>query len=104
MFLRQFARILGISALITSIAPFSAVFAQDDPRPLTIDDLMAMKSVSSPVISPDGDLVVYSMRVRDMDEDKSNSQLFMVPTAGGDPIPMTSVDTSAGNAQWSPDG
>ena len=73
-------------------------------RPLHIDDLMKLKSISGPVVSPEGEWVVYSVRARDMEEDKSNSQLWVVPTAGGEPVRMTASETSAGNPQWSPDG
>jgi dipeptidyl aminopeptidase/acylaminoacyl peptidase len=93
-------RLIGLLILL---AP-AILLAQDDARPLTIDDLMSMKSLSGPVLSPEGDWVVYSVRERDMEEDKSKSQLWAVPTSGGEPIPMTSFETSAGNPQWSPDG
>ena len=78
--------------------------AQTESESLTIDDLMSLKSVSNPQVSPDGEWVVYSVSKRDMDKDRSNSQLFMMPAAGGEAIPMTAKDTSASDAQWSPDG
>ena len=83
--------------------PLGAAEAAQE-RPLTIEDLMTMKSLSGPVVSPEGEWVVYAVRARDMEEDKSNSQLWVVPTAGGEPVPMTATETSAGNPQWSPDG
>lgn len=78
--------------------------AQGEPQPVTIDDLMALQSISSPQISPDGEWVAYVVRSRDMEEDESNTQIFMVATSGGEPIPMTDKETSAGDPQWSPDG
>ena len=77
--------------------------AQDVPQPLTIDDLMALKSVGSPQVSPDGAWVAYVVQSRDFEKDKSNSQIWMVSTAGGEPIPMTAGDYSAGSPKWSPD-
>lgn len=77
---------------------------QDPLQPIKIEDLMALKSVANPAVSPDGEWVAYVLRSRDMDEDRSNSQIFMVATSGGDPIPMTAEDTSASDPQWSPDG
>jgi dipeptidyl aminopeptidase/acylaminoacyl peptidase len=94
---------LRLTGLFILLVP-ATLLAQEDARPLTIDDLMSMKSLSGPVLSPEGDWVVYSVRERDMEEDKSKSQLWAVPTSGGEPIPMTSFETSAGNPQWSPDG
>ena len=79
-----------------------ATVAQE--RSLTIEDLMTMKSVSGPVVSPEGEWVVYAVRARDMEEDKSISQLWVVPAVGGESVPMTATETSAGNPQWSPDG
>ncbi len=78
-------------------------FAQDGERPITIDDIMAMKSVGDPQVSPDGEWVAYSVRQRDMEEDESGTQIWIVPTSGGEPIPMTAADTSASSPRWSPD-
>ncbi|MFT7470617.1 MAG: dipeptidyl aminopeptidase/acylaminoacyl peptidase [Kiritimatiellia bacterium] len=78
--------------------------AQDESQPVTVDDLMSLQSISSPQISPDGEWVAYVVRSRDMEEDKSNTQIFMVATSGGEPIPMTDKETSASDPQWSPDG
>ena len=92
---------LIVSALLALVPLMSAA---QESQSLTIEDLMTMKSVSGPVVSPEGEWVVYSVRSRDMEEDKSDSQLWVVSTAGGEPVPMTTVDTAAGNPQWSPDG
>ena len=90
------------TALFLLTLPAFAV-AQDEQRPITIDDIMALKSVGSPEISPDGDWVTYAVQTRDMEEDKRGSQIWIVSTSGGDPVPMTSPDNSASNPRWSPD-
>ena len=86
--------------LLISLYP-ALIFGAD--RPITIDDVLALKSVGSPQISPDGDWVAYTVRQRDMEEDKSQTRIWVVSTSGGDPVPMTSVDYSASNPRWSPD-
>ena len=78
-------------------------FAQDGERLITVDDILAIKSVGDPQISPDGDWVAYTVRQRDMEEDKSGTQIWTIATSGGDPIPMTSAETSASDPRWSPD-
>ena len=90
--------------LVALLAMLLGAAVAGQERSLTIEDLMTMKSVSGPVVSPEGEWVVYSVRARDMKEDKSNSQLWVVPTAGGESVPMTATETSASNPQWSPDG
>lgn len=77
--------------------------AQDNQRPITIDDIMALKSVGSPEVSPDGKWVAYTVQSRDMEKDKRSTQVWIVPTSGGDAIPMTSADNSASDPKWSPD-
>ena len=90
--------------LVALLAMLLGAAVAGQERSLTIEDLMTMKSVSGPVVSPEGEWVVYAVRARDMKEDKSNSQLWVVPTAGGESVPMTAPETSASNPQWSPDG
>ncbi len=93
---------LRILSVIIFSLPFIAL-AQNVSRPLSIDDLMALKSVGSPQVSPDGDWVAYVVTSRDLDEDKSKSRIWMVSTEGGEPIPMTGEDDSASAPKWSPD-
>lgn len=90
--------------LIMTLAtlPFLS-FAQDSGRPISIDDLLALKAVGNPEISPDGEWVAYTVRTRDMEEDEAQSQIWVVASSGGDPVAMTSPDYSASNPRWSPD-
>lgn len=83
----------------------SAVQAQpeSEQRLLTIDDLMAIQRVGDPQFSPDGRWVAYTVTQKDLEEDKSRTQIWMAPTDGGEAIPMTSVDSSASRPRWSPD-
>ena len=73
-------------------------------RPLTIDDLLAVKSVSDPQISPDGKLVAYVVSAIDREKNKSNSDVWLVPIAGGEPKRLTTSPGSDSHPRWSPDG
>ena len=77
--------------------------ALNDGRPITVEDLLAIQSVGDPQISPDLQWVAYTVRQRDLEEDESKTRIWMVPGGGGEPVPMTSTDYSAGNPRWSPD-
>src|SRR3954468_20695047 len=73
-------------------------------RPMTVDDLLAVKSVADPQVSPDGTQVVYVVTEIDRATDKSDSDLWLVALDGGEPKRLT---TSAGvdnHPRWSPDG
>ena len=54
-------------------------------RPMTVDDLLAVKGVADPQISPDGTLVVYVVSELDRATNKNNSSLWLVPVSGGQP-------------------
>ncbi len=102
-------RLLLLSLLPALAAP---AFAQTAPAPaeppakrnLEIDDLFRIKAVGSPAVSPDGQWVAYTVRTSDVQEDKSETQVWMVPVAGGEPLPMTAKGGSASSPRFSPDG
>jgi dipeptidyl aminopeptidase/acylaminoacyl peptidase len=74
------------------------------PRAITIDDYFQIRDVGQPELSPDGQWVAYGVRTRMLKEDKNESRLWMVPTHGGEAIPMTAEGVSSSHARWSPDG
>ena len=68
-------------SLVLLLLPVPA-FAQDGERLITVDDILAIKSVGDPQVSPDGDWVAYTVRQRDMEEDKSGTQIWTIATSG----------------------
>jgi dipeptidyl aminopeptidase/acylaminoacyl peptidase len=85
--------------------PLTAL-AQQPPsarRPITIEDHFQIREVEGPRLSPDAQLVAYTVRTTSLKEDKSEQRIWMVPFAGGEPVPLTAEDVSSGNPQWSPD-
>jgi dipeptidyl aminopeptidase/acylaminoacyl peptidase len=74
------------------------------PRAVTIDDYFQVREVSGPQLSPDGQWVAYSVSTSLLKEDKIEGRIWMVPTAGGDPVPMTTEGVSSSHPRWSPDG
>ena len=89
--------------LVGSATPVLAKEA-DALRPIRIDDYFALKSVGSPQVSPDGEWVAYTVRTQDLEKDSRATRVWMVPMAGGDPLPMTAKRSSAWSPRWSPDG
>ena len=78
--------------------------AQDKKSSLTLDNIMALKRVREVQVSPDEKFVAYTVSTIDTAKDKSNTRIWMVSTAGGEPIPMTAKDHSSSRPRWSPDG
>jgi dipeptidyl aminopeptidase/acylaminoacyl peptidase len=75
-----------------------------DKKPLTVDDMWAVQRVGTPRLSPDGKTVAYTVSVYDMEENKSNGDVWIVPLAGGPPRRLTTNKASDGSPAWSPDG
>ena len=95
---------LTIALALIAIALATDARAQTEQRTLEVDDLFRIKRVSDPRISPDREWVAYTVRTTDLQEEKSETRIWMIPFSGGDPIPMTAAGTSASRPRWSPDG
>ncbi len=77
--------------------------AQNTKKPLSIDDLLHIKELKNPIISPDGKWVAYTVTELDLKEDKSETRIWMMPADGGEAIAMTGKGYSASSPKWSGD-
>ncbi len=84
----------------------TASFGQEghDTRNLIVDDYFRIHSVSDPQISPDGKWIAFAVPTMNLEEEKSESRIWMLPVKGGEAIPMTAKGSSASRPRWSPDG
>jgi Tol biopolymer transport system component len=95
----------GGPAVLTALLLLTpTLFAQDVPRPLTIEDQFAIKRVGSPQISPDGEWVAFTVSTTDLKKERTRTQIWMVDADGGDPFPVTMSSESISGPKWSPDG
>jgi dipeptidyl aminopeptidase/acylaminoacyl peptidase len=74
------------------------------PRPVGVDDLFGVREVHDPQISQDAQFIAYTVNSTSLKDDKDLTQIWMVPAAGGDAIPLTNDDVSSDHPRWSPDG
>jgi dipeptidyl aminopeptidase/acylaminoacyl peptidase len=82
----------------------AAVLPGQQRRPLAVDDIFELRNVGDPRISPDGKWVAFTVSQMDRKKDASDTDVYMVPTAGGDPIRVTTSEKSESSPRWSPDG
>ncbi len=76
-----------------------------EKRPLTVEDLWAMERVGSPAVSPDGSLVAFTVTTFSKEENKGESDLWLVPSDGSaEPRRLTWQKGADGRPAWSPDG
>ncbi len=93
----------AILALI--FVPLTALFAQaQSSKPFTIDDLIVVRRVSDPQLSPDGRWVAYTITDTDKDANRRTTQIYLLSIDGGEPRQLTSAAQSSSSPRWSPDG
>ena len=72
-------------------------------RPITIDDLWAMKRFGPPTMSPDGRWTCAAVQSYSMETNENTSQLWLFATDGSVQRPLTRGQKDS-DPQWSPDG
>ncbi|HSS69728.1 MAG TPA: S9 family peptidase [Casimicrobiaceae bacterium] len=72
-------------------------------RPLSVEDLWAIKRIGSPTLSPDGRLACAAVTAHDMEKNEGRTELWLFPTDGGRAKRLTSGDKDS-EPTWSPDG
>lgn len=75
-----------------------------EPRPLDVDDYFRIGRVGNPQVSPDGGWIAYTVTTNDLEEDESNTRIWMVSSAGGAARPLTGEEVSSSRPRWSLDG
>ena len=83
---------------------------QSRPRPVTVDDLMALRSIVDVKISPGGDQVAYVVSQPSVERNRHETTIFVVPSRGGaavrtaPPSPVFTPALPAARLRWLPDG
>lgn len=97
--------------LLFQILPVSGgLEAQTTPPPaaprrtLTPDDIFNVRTVRDPRVSPDGAWVAYTVSRLDRDADRGDTDIYMIPAAGGTAIRLTTSPKAESRPRWSPDG
>lgn len=68
------------------------------------NDWHRLTTVSQPAMSPDGAVVAFTVTTVNERENKRHSEVWVVPTAGGDPVRYTAQGFESSNPRFSPDG
>jgi dipeptidyl aminopeptidase/acylaminoacyl peptidase len=97
-----------------AIAAAVLVWSSPDPaaalRPITVDDLMKLRSIKDVRIAPAGDRVAYVVSTPSLPKNEHEAALFLVPAAGGPPtrlgesIRIFNLPAPRSHLRWSPDG
>ena len=100
--LRRLAPCLAVLALATATLATATATAGD--KPWTSDDIVALKTVSDPQVSPDGKAVAYVVESLNAERDAYQTDVWLVPAAGGEARALASSPVGDDTPRWSPDG
>src|SRR5829696_1984109 len=98
----RFAALLLLAAM-PAVAQQTAA-RSTTPRAFQLADWYRLTTVSAPAMSPAGDRVAFTVTTVRESENKRHSEVWVVPTAGGEPQRFTSPGTESSAPRWSPDG
>lgn len=96
-------RLLLIAALFAAAHAAPALAA---PRGFTVEDMVKMERIGSPLLSPDAGKVLYTVRSTDMDKNRGHTEIWMLDlhTAGATPKRLTHAVASSSDPEWTPNG
>ena len=72
-------------------------------HPFTFEDMMKLKRVGEPEVSPDGKWVIFSVVDVDLAANTKTPHIWIVPTTGGQEREII-ADQDADRPRWAPDG
>src|SRR5258705_5229058 len=91
----------------------ASLLAQSSPIGLpkavpTVDQILSLKRVGSPELSPDGRWVAYTVRETNWDENAYETEIWLADAGTSSPNPatrqLTNAKKSSQSPAWSPDG
>ena len=94
---------MKIAALALSLSLALTSQAQTK-HPMTFSDLMAMKRVSDPQISPGGKWVMFSVTEVSLEKNSKLTNLWIVPITGGKEVQLTTGGVDQTGGRFAPDG
>src|SRR5690348_13160936 len=90
--------------LLLAVVVLCSLASSQTKRPFTFEDMMQLRRISDPQISPDGKWVVFSAQDVNLNANTKTNHLWIVPLAGGDAKPLTSGASGEDRGRFSPDG
>ena len=75
-----------------------------EKRPMTFEDVIGVKHVADPKISPDGRTVLFVVTELDLDKNTSEQHIWRYDRRTNSSMQLTASGTRNRSPQWSPDG
>jgi len=100
--------VLALSAALVAAPVAASVSAQQTPGDNggpTLEDLFTVKGVGGVQVSPDGQAVLYQVNSSDLEENETDTDIWLLRRDGSgwtEPLQLTRSDQNDTNPQWRP--
>jgi Tol biopolymer transport system component len=90
--------------LLLALLLFSFFALPQTKRPLSVEDLWNMKRVGSFIVSPDGKMIAFELASYNMENNKGNTDIYIMGADGKDVRPLKNSGTNETEPAFTPDG
>lgn len=97
--MKRFLVAIGLSVIV--LASFASA---QQTRRYAVEDLLKIRRVGDPQVSPDGKRVAFTIGDVNVDANRTLTQIYIMSSAGGDMKQLTNGTGSSSSPRWSPDG
>ena len=91
-----------VSVVVLLLGLCSVAWSQN--RSYTVDDLLKVRRVNDPQLSPDGRHVAFTIGDVSFADNRVVNQIYVTPAGGGELKRLTDGKSSSSAPLWSPDG
>jgi len=97
--MKRFLVAIGLSLIV-----FASVASAQQSGHYSVEDLLKIRRVGDPQLSPDGKRVAFTIGDVNVDANRTLTQIYIISSAGGEMRQLTSGTSSSSSPRWSPDG
>jgi dipeptidyl aminopeptidase/acylaminoacyl peptidase len=97
--MKRFLVAIGLSVIV-----FASLASAQQSGHYSVEDLLKIRRVGDPQVSPDGKRVAFTIGDVNFDANRTVTQIYIMSSAGGEMKQLTNGTGSASSPRWSPDG
>lgn len=90
--------------LVAALLALALYAPAQTKHPLTFEDMMSLKRIDEPVISPNGRWVAFAAQDVNLEANTRTRHIWVVPVAGGEARKITNDPAGEERPRWAPDG
>ena len=96
--------VIAISVLVFALAWFAAIATAQETRRFTVEDLLKVRRVGDPQVSPNGKRIAFTIGDVNYDLNKVITQIYVMQIDGSGLKQLTNGAASSTTPRWSPEG